>query len=60
MSLPRLMTSTCADLARYEHAWGEYMTSITRQLVFLITGELPSDERDKGHYISTDLKLTQD
>jgi len=54
------MTSTCADLARYEHAWGEYMTSITRQLVFLITGELPSDERDKGHYISTDLKLTQD
>lgn len=46
-------------IAKNIERMGDHVTSIAEQVVFVVTGELPGEPRDKGDVTSTDLDLSQ-
>jgi phosphate transport system protein len=46
-------------IAKNIERMGDHVTSIAEQVVFVVTGELPREPRDKGDVTSTDLDLSQ-
>ena len=46
-------------IAKNIERMGDHVTSLAEQVVFVVTGELPGEPRDKGDVTSTDLDLSQ-
>lgn len=62
MEDPRNITA-CMHLhfmAKNIERMGDHVTSIAEQVVFLVTGEMPSEAREKGDKTSTDIGMSQD
>ncbi len=59
---PRNITA-CMHLhfiAKNIERMGDHVTSIAEQVVFAVTGEMPTEKRDKGDKTSTDLSMSQE
>ena len=59
---PRNITA-CMHLhfiAKNIERMGDHVTSIAEQVVFVVTGEMPAEKRDKGDKTSTDLSMSQE
>lgn len=62
MEDPRNITA-CMHLhfmAKNIERMGDHVTSIAEQVVFLVTGEMPSEAREKGDKTSSDIGMSQD
>ena len=62
MEDPRNITA-CMHLhfmAKNIERMGDHVTSIADQVVFLVTGEMPSEAREKGDKTSVDIGMSQD
>ena len=62
MEDPRNITA-CMHLhfmAKNIERMGDHVTSIAEQVVFLVTGEMPSEAREKGDKTSVDIGMSQD
>ncbi|WP_039019703.1 phosphate signaling complex protein PhoU [Halocynthiibacter namhaensis] len=58
MEDPRNITA-CMHLhfiAKNIERMGDHVTSVAEQVIYLVTGELPEDPRDKGSYIISDVE----
>ena len=58
MEDPRNITA-CMHLhfiAKNIERMGDHVTSVAEQVIYLVTGELPEDPRDKGSYITSDVE----
>ena len=61
MEDPRSITS-CMHLhfiAKNIERMGDHVTSIAEQVIFVVTGELPTDQRDKADVTSTNVDLSK-
>ena len=62
MEDPRNITA-CLHLhfiAKNIERMGDHVTSIAEQVVLVVTGAMPSEDRPKGDLTSIDVKLSQD
>ena len=46
-------------IAKNIERMGDHVTSIAEQVVFVVTGELPSEQRDKADVTSTNVDLSK-
>jgi phosphate transport system protein len=45
-------------IAKNIERMGDHVTSIAEQVVFVVTGEMPKEKRDKADNTSTDVSLS--